>query len=716
MNNFIITIKNCNNIKNAELSIIDKTLNIKFGRNGTGKSTISEAIRLKIEGKDLSHLTPYTAVDSKNVINPFVSNIPFHKVKVFNEQYIQQYLFKKDDIFEDSFKVFLSSDECDTLSKTITEMLDELQGSVFQGTSMSSLEETLNAYTTAVKYSNSGLSKRGGIGEVLKGGGAGFDKYRVLDRYKKYYSSTADKVTSWAKWRTDGIKQMNGYSCPFCTVNLDKDIIDAENSTIKTVFKKSALETAGAILDFLKKGISKGFIFKEAQNILEKYMGDETKENELFSELGQLGEETKYLQEKLKNILSFRPMNVKTDELNELENCLLKMKIENRQISKFYATDATNELVNIINSKIDALLANTNKLKELFFKHHAKLKKLIFNRKKDINNLFMLAGFPYEFEIVEEGENKANAFIRPIGKACKIQEPKSHLSWGERNAFSLVMFMFDVVSDNADLVVLDDPISSFDSNKKFAIMSRLFDKGPQDVSFKDKTVLMLTHDMQPIIDYVHGNFFKKFGSNTKVSAEYLENNGGQLTSMMIQNTDLMNIVTLTKNYACDASKPLHVRIINSRKYIELTNNNYSKLEIYDVLSNLIHGRKNPEDQMRQLMQIEKIQKGISDLNRLIPEYDSYDKFYSQIETPYLLQQLKSNNIYFKILAFRLILERDNNLKSNLKKQHPEIFKFINETNHIENDYVFQLNPEKFFLIPNVYVEQIDNFISNYQNK
>ena len=35
----------------------------------------------------------------------------------------------------------------------------------------------------------------------------------------------------------------------------------------KTVFKKSALEVAGAILNFLKEGISKGFIVDESQNI-----------------------------------------------------------------------------------------------------------------------------------------------------------------------------------------------------------------------------------------------------------------------------------------------------------------------------------------------------------------------------------------------------------------------------------------------------------------
>ena len=57
-----ITINNCNNIRKANITLAESTLNIKFGYNGTGKSTICEAIRLKMEGKDLSVLTPFLAM------------------------------------------------------------------------------------------------------------------------------------------------------------------------------------------------------------------------------------------------------------------------------------------------------------------------------------------------------------------------------------------------------------------------------------------------------------------------------------------------------------------------------------------------------------------------------------------------------------------------------------------------------------------------------
>ena len=711
----IITIKNCNNIRKADISLTEGTLNIKFGYNGTGKSTISEAIRLKMEGKDLDGLTPFWATDSEDDNTPSVGDIHFHTVKVFNDEYIRQYLFKQEGIFADSYRVLLKSQECDELTRQINELLSELQESVFQGDSIRTLADTLATYTSTVKYSSDGVTKRGGVGEVLKGGGAGFEKYPVLDRYKPFYSSTADKVTKWAKWRTDGIGQMNGDSCPFCATELEKDTIEAENTTIKTVFKKSALDAAGAILKFLKDCIEKGYILPESQSVLETYMGDETKEQELFSELGHLGEETNYLHEKLQLIMSFRPMNVTNEELQKLEDRLKQMQIDERQISKFYATDVTKALVTEINGKIDSLLSNTDKLKGLFFRHGAKLKELIDKRREDINSFFTLAGFPYEFEIVEEGENKANTYLKPVGHTKAITDPQSHLSWGERNAFSLVMFMFDAVNENADLIVLDDPISSFDSNKKFAVIRRMFDNR-QEVTFRDRTVLMLTHDLQPIIDYIHGGFFKRYGLTTSVSAEYLENDEGEIVSQAIVDSDLLNIVKLTESYAMDINKPLYVRIVNARKHIELTKENFSTMESYDVLSSLIHGREIPEDGAKQPMTEEAIQKGIVSLMPLISGYDSYSKFLQEISTQHLLGELENDNVYFRILVIRLLFERGEGLMTTLRREHPEACKFLNETNHIENDYVFQLNPEKFYSIPEVYVQEIRDFISTHREE
>ena len=94
-------IKNCNNIKKGEISWQPHSLNIKYGINGTGKSTIAKAIISQSDSSEAVHnigyklesLRPYGPLehDDKPEIN--ISN-SVGKALVFNENYVSRFLFK----------------------------------------------------------------------------------------------------------------------------------------------------------------------------------------------------------------------------------------------------------------------------------------------------------------------------------------------------------------------------------------------------------------------------------------------------------------------------------------------------------------------------------------------------------------------------------------------------------------------------------------------
>ena len=580
MSEIVIGIKNCNCIKEANIKIEEGTLNIKYGSNGTGKSTISKAIFLKTHGNnsELQSLQPYGANETEK---PEVNGVTFNKVMVFDESYVNSYLFKEKSFLENSFRVFLKSEECEKLAGDIAELLSELQGIFQQNEAIQNIRAFLPKYAETVKYSDGEISKKGGVGEFLKGNGAGFDKYDELKGYKSFYDRDMISVTKWAKWRNDGIKQMHGENCPFCADKLKKEI-DKENEVISKVFKNSALSTANAVLEYLHEAVAKNYINQDAISVLQEYISSTGKEDSLVSELKSLGTETEYLYKKIEKICLFRPMNVTHEQLENIDNNLNEMYIDKRQINKFYSTELIYEMVDEVENKINNLKVNTGKLRGLFVQHEKKMEALISKRKDDINQFFLLAGFPYKFEIIPDGENKAISYLSPINtEDIKVSDPDTHLSWGEKNAFSLVMFMFEAVSEKADLIVLDDPITSFDKDKKFAVIRRLFDN--QKVSFRDKTVLMVTHDMQPLIDYVHNDFFKRMGLTTPVKAKYLLNENGTINEYEILRDDLLNTVELTKLIANDLNRSMAVRIVNLRKYIELTKPGYSESDIYEVL-------------------------------------------------------------------------------------------------------------------------------------
>ena len=703
----MIKILNCNCINEAEIEIEEGTLNIKYGANGTGKSTISKAIFAKARNDEnlLDELRPY----GENV-SPDVQNFAYKKVRVFDESYVNSYLFQEKSFLENSYRVFLRSDECDKLALEITGLLQALQGMFQDSEEIKNLRFFLPKYFVAINYKDGSISKRGGVGELLKGNGGGFDKHEELKPYSPFYSGR-DMLTisKWAKWRNDGIKQMNGDACPFCTHDMDSDVIGRQNAVLEKVFKSSALSTANAVLEYIEEAVKLKYIKGDAIDALKTYIGDEARTDDLLSELNQLAIETNYLYTKIEKICSFRPMNVTYEQLDDIEKCLSDMVIDARQITKFYATDFILELIKSIEEKVKALSENTGKLKGLFINYDRKMQRLIEERKEDINHFFAIAGFPYKFILRGSGEEQAVSYLVPVkmSEDDKIEHPEKHLSWGEKNAFSLVMFMFDAVSENSDLIVLDDPITSFDKDKKFAVLRRLFDN--QKVSFRDKTVVMLTHEIQPIIDYVHKEFFKRLGLTTPVKAKYLQNEDGMLTEYVIAKENILNTVELTKKIAQDETQELAIRVVNLRKYIELVEPDWSVIPIYEILSNIIHGRVIPMDKEGNSLSPDIVNDGCGELKKYINM--DYNTIINALDDQHLLMLSKSADRYIKVIAIRLLFERHEGMLGKLRQKYPATCKFVNETNHVENDYIFQLNPTKFFGVPECYLEQLEKFLT-----
>ncbi|QDJ13675.1 hypothetical protein CEP45_07370 [Mergibacter septicus] len=706
-----LKIENCNCINHAELTIKPNTLNIKYGLNGTGKSTLSKAILYysNQDAEELLKLKPYNSDEEPNL-----ENCDFKNVRLFDESYVNKYLFENTSFLNNSYQVFLRDKDLDIMKNNTENLLRGLQSVFEESNDVKELMSFLPNYVNITSFKNGSISKRGGIGELLKGNGSGFDKYEELNPYKPFYEDRDfTAVSKWAKWRNDGINQMNGDSCPFCTHDMDKVNIERQNKTISSVFKSSALKVANEVLVFLQNGVEKGYINPTSVGVMKEYIGDSSKANELQAEMNQIGIETEYLRSKIEQIYHFKPMNVSREQIEEIELKLDNLIIDNRQISKFYSTDKINSLVEEVDLKIKELKEKTSAIKKMFLKCQEKMDALIENRKEDINNFFMIAGFPYKFVLKSSGENNATCYLVPNNawEDDKIENPENHLSWGEKNAFSLVMFMFETVSDDSDLIVLDDPITSFDKNKKFAVTKRLFDN--TNFSFRDKTVLMLTHDLQPVIDYVHGKFLRKYDLHTPVYASYLTNNGGDLEEQEIVQSDLKNVVELTECIAKDKSAEVPVRIINLRKYIELTNPDFSTDYAYDVLSNLIHGRNLDlyENRIENKNKVDVVNEGMRFINSYINDME-YGQLLNETSDKKLLELVKNSDKYTQTIAIRFLFEKDRSdgsLLSQLKKEYPNACKFVNETNHIENDYIFQLNPMRFFEIPEHYLNQLKEF-------
>lgn len=93
------------------------------------------------------------------------------------------------------------------------------------------------------------------------------------------------------------------------------------------------------------------------------------------------------------------------------------------------------------------------------------------------------------------------------------------------------MFSAQVKSEKPDMVVLDDPISSFDQNKKYAIRQRLFSK--LKGVCRGITTLLLTHDFETLI--MIGKVHRSLLCDT--SCFYVRNDGGVLSLIPVEDND-----------------------------------------------------------------------------------------------------------------------------------------------------------------------------------
>lgn len=196
---------------------------------------------------------------------------------------------------------------------------------------------------------------------------------------------------------------------------------------------------------------------------------------------------------------------------------------------------------------------------------------------------------------------------------------------------------------------------------------------------------------------------------TPVHASFIQNIEGSICESPITMNDLKNTVELTKDIVMSSNASMAVKIVNLRKYVELTKPEFGTSAIYEVLSNVIHGRQNPIYKDGQEISADVLEQGMREVSQYIPN-KSYTDLINGTSTEILISSMSSDDLYHRIISIRLLFERVEGTLSLLRKKYPAACKFVNETNHVENDYIYQLDPRKYFGIPNYYLQQIENFI------
>jgi ABC-type dipeptide/oligopeptide/nickel transport system ATPase subunit len=694
-----IEIRNCNNIDFSQISLKEGVLNIKYAINGTGKTTISKAlyyaITQNIDG--MKKMTPFKYIndDTKKPSVTGIENI--ETIACFDEDYLRQYTFQQDELVKNSFEIFIKTEKYVQHLTEIDNLVSEIK-TVFQtNEELNILQNVMSEFIKAFKATKSSHSTTGALGRGLAKGNKLEHIPEELESYKPFLKN--ENAIKWLQWQLSGKNFLEvSDCCPYCTsveIRKNKEIV----LKVGEEFEAKYIEYVNTMLDLFSK-LTPYFTDSTNKEIEKISKGanalDEGQKNILFEINTQIIIFDNYL--KKTKELGFNSFKNVDDIVAELGN--YKINIEPLMHLK---SSLSLEKVGVINEAIDKLLEKAGNLKGEIAQQKLLIAKNIREYQTEINDFLKYAGYHYNVFIEDDKAESYKLKLKHNDFDSAISNADKTLSFGERNAFALVLFMYDVIKNNQDLIVLDDPISSFDENKKFAILQMLFLKNKK--SLKGKTVLLLTHDFGILIDAVY-TLKKKF----QATAFFLQNSNGNLSELIITKENIMSVKTIVETNIANLTENIN-KLIYLRRLFEL---NGEKDCAWQLLSNLFKKRDIPVfregDGPDREMTIEEINNGTDLIKKYVPTF-LYPNELGKVKNIQKSIELynNSNSGYEKLQIYRIIKvnEATDDFDDN-----DVIKKFVNETYHIENDYLFQLNPCDYEIVPHYIIEECDKEIAN----
>lgn len=218
-----ICLENCNSIDYGEIQIKEKYLNIKYGINGTGKSTISNAIDGLINNS-LDTLIPFKYYAEKSVgelsdehkpnveiyeenknSNAFrMEDSPIKSVRIFNENYVDKFTLIGDDVVPNSFEIYVKTLDYEKKMKEIDSLIKEIKDFFKNNVELDDIIARFDLFLKKIVKpgKQKACSTTSPLYKALNGGNKTIDVPSEFQDYKGFISRTDSG--QWASWHENG--------------------------------------------------------------------------------------------------------------------------------------------------------------------------------------------------------------------------------------------------------------------------------------------------------------------------------------------------------------------------------------------------------------------------------------------------------------------------------------------------------------------------------
>lgn len=464
--------------------------------------------------------------------------------------------------------------------------------------------------------------------------------------------SEVDKGESYLKNIEDYFNNEKNDCCPYCTQPLDSTLKEELISSIQKLLSKIVEEHK----QFLQTSILKEITFHfDIYETLDKTLINSVKEELRLVNL-KIGKINQIIQEKINN--PYYPKNIEAEQLAVDLSCLNEQLVQLEGIRREH-----NERIENIKSLESELITLNNyiayyDINESYIKYQIQEKEFTSNQSKLKEVQDMIDKLEDDIRDLETKKNNIRIAVDEInrglsyiffntnrlsiqyknGKYYLISRGNSvdpsKISVGERNALAICYYFTDLLKDKVPeqavlgkyLLVIDDPISSFDADNRVGIISYLKYRLNAFISGNKNTkVVLLTHDRQTYYD------LHKMMQEIMDYCKNKENN-----KSIFSNKELLNAQLQEYN------------VRSTHNYSELLRN------IYEFAISVEDNENFSGNSMRRAVEAFATFTYKTGIDTLTTKPEILEK----LPNPY--------NIYFENLMYRLVLHNESHSEDNVK--------------------------------------------------
>lgn len=679
-----------NNIKNVDLEIDKGYLNIYYGHNGTGKSTIAMAVKSKLNNESLDK---YKSLNFSGK-DPLVDISEQLNCVIYNQDFIDNVVFNKTSgsFVNESFELLVKDENVSKLESDLAKIIKEIEKFTKSDMFITLRENvksiidvfTINAKSKS-KLASDKLNKTKGFKNIALGNPV---MNTAVPLKIRRIAKKQENSVQWAKWWKSGVNYIKDERCPYCG-ELHNAGFALEMGNILNILSDANFDTR-----------------LKMSNRIEQLDNNILKDGEDFKDILQSNRDV-FKESNAKKVLSYLThlnlLNEYLDNINQFNIDEKEPQVLIKTLEVLLKHLKSTTMANDLSKLISHLKLKEKDLKIAQSKIRSILKKNINSKEKAINEYLELCNIEYQMFFKDKKLVLVHKFSR-----TELDGTKHLLSYGEKNSIALLIFVLLYVNTNS-LIILDDPISSYDEEKKYAIYSMIFKKSNLKIT-KGNYVIYFTHDFENIIEFKHNSLYQK-----EIVGFMLNNKNGDITLKEIKKEDIKLISDYYYNIINNTKLNL-VKLIYIRKLIELKFIETNKQHTYNYISSVIKGKYPQYKTTGKHLSLIEIDLAKETIGKVTKSYNEVD-LKLELDIHALINNFQDDKTdwYEKTVLFRSIADitKEINVRTMLSDSLERLSKM---SYHIENERVLNLNPLNFNNFPSNVERAMDLFVEEVRKQ